>query len=67
MNKLPLTEFVRLIEQDSLVSTLTKRELFAAMAMMGSLANPDIDVNFTSEVASDSVLAADALIRELNK
>ena len=42
---------------------LTKRELFAAMAMQGSLLDgKDID-----EVAFYSVRAADLLIAELNK
>jgi hypothetical protein len=41
---------------------LTKREYFAAMAMQGLLANPNI-----SCVTSDAVLYADKLIEALNK
>lgn len=45
---------------------LSKREYFAAMALQGLLANEktvDIDIS----VAQLSVIAADALIEELNK
>ena len=41
---------------------LTKREYFAAMAMQGLLANPNI-----SCVTSDAVLYADKLISALNE
>jgi hypothetical protein len=41
---------------------LTKREYFAAMAMQGLLANPNI-----SCVTSDAVLYADKLIEALNE
>jgi len=41
---------------------LTKREYFAAMALQGLLANPNISV-----VTSDAVIYADRLIEELNK
>ena len=43
---------------------LTKRELFAAMAMQGILANPSWDVHDVPVVA---VEAADALLAELAK
>ncbi len=45
--------------------TLTKRELFAAMAMQGLLAH-DSDRRI-AYIADDAVEAADALIAELNK
>jgi hypothetical protein len=45
-----------------LIKGLSKREYFAAMAMQGLLANPNISV-----VTSDAVLYADKLIAELNK
>ena len=50
------------------VAGLTKRELFAAMAMQGELASygPDPGPR-TSSVARFSVEMADALIAELNK
>ena len=47
------------------VSGLTKRELFAAMAMQGLLAH-DSDRRI-AYIADDAVEAADALIAELNK
>jgi len=43
---------------------LTKRELFAAMAMQGLLSNPEVRYK---NIAIDSVEIADALIEELNK
>jgi hypothetical protein len=43
---------------------LTKRELFAAMAMQGYLSNPGTDGDLT-EIAEDAVDAADALIKGL--
>lgn len=45
-------------------ATLTKRELFAAMAMMGCLANPVLDGSVKT-VAKDAINAADALIAQL--
>jgi len=45
---------------------LTKRELFAAMAMQGLLSNPELSAEFEA-YASDSVKFADALIDGLNK
>lgn len=44
---------------------LTKRELYAAMAMQGLLANEDITT--FSELASDAVSMADKLINALEK
>jgi len=44
---------------------LTKRELFAAMAMQGILSNGEI--SHEVEVAKNALLYADALINELNK
>lgn len=46
---------------------LTKRELFAAMAMQGILANPERIGGKDQELAQYSVMLADALIEELNK
>jgi hypothetical protein len=46
----------------SIYQGLTKREYFAAMALQGLLANPNISV-----VTSDAVLYADRLIAELNQ
>jgi hypothetical protein len=45
---------------------LTKREIFAAMAMQGLMANID-PVNHKDYIAENSVKIADALIKELNK
>lgn len=51
------------IEQHTAFSLgLTKREYFAAMAMQGLLANPNI-----SCVTSDAVLYGDKLIKALNE
>ena len=44
---------------------LTKRELIAAMAMQGLLANPNVCMAFDT-VAAMAVRAADALIERLN-
>lgn len=44
---------------------LTKRELFAAMALQGILSNSRIEV--TKETSKLAVVLADALITELNK
>ncbi|GAB6121106.1 hypothetical protein [Dysgonomonas termitidis] len=44
---------------------LTKRELFAAMAMQGILADPE--VSDAIKASSFAVKCADALINELNK
>jgi len=43
---------------------LTKRELFAAMAMQGMLSSPEVRYK---NISIDSVEIADALIKELNK
>ena len=48
---------------------ITKRELFAAMAMMGYMSHPQnagMDASF-EVTASDAVGFADALIKQLNK
>lgn len=45
---------------------LSKRELFAAMAMQGLTVNPKIGATL-SEVATDAVRMADVLISELEK
>jgi hypothetical protein len=47
-------------------SGLTKRELFAAMALQGLLADPYSTQEF-ADMASMSVQVADALIAELSK
>lgn len=49
--------------------TLTKRELFAAMAMQGILSNGScVDENaYTNIITKDAVRMADALIEQLNK
>lgn len=46
---------------------LTKRELFAAMAMQGILANPERIGGKDQELTQYSVMLADALLTELNK
>ena len=47
---------------------LTKRELFAAMAMQGYLANPNVDPDTAVKAyAKHSVTYADALIAALEK
>lgn len=43
---------------------LTKRELFAAMAMQGIISSPQFAV---AEIATDAVRLADELIEALNK
>jgi acetolactate synthase regulatory subunit len=45
---------------------LTKRELFAAMAMQGLLGNPNVH-NVNIDMIVDSVKIADSLIKALNK
>ncbi|TFD96694.1 hypothetical protein E2605_07695 [Dysgonomonas capnocytophagoides] len=52
---------------DYMSSGLTKRELFAAMAMQGILANPERIGGKDQELTQYSVILADALINELNK
>ena len=53
---------------DEPINGLTKRELFAAMAMEGNLASLSANTTYSAEeAASDAVLCADALIKELNK
>lgn len=46
---------------------LTKRELFAAMAMQGLLANPRGSEVKRDIVVSEAVFVADALLKELAK
>lgn len=46
---------------------LTKRELFAAMAMQGILANSERIGGKDQELTQYSVMLSDALINELNK
>lgn len=46
---------------------ITKRELFAAMAMQGILANPHQEVVNIKNIARASVEQADDLLRELDK
>lgn len=53
-------------EGDCLRPGLTKRELFAAMAMQGMLANPE-KCSVYKEVAEVAVLFADNLLAELAK
>jgi len=49
-------------------SGLTKREHFAAMAMQGLLSSFGVhDVTAYDEIASDAVMAADALLKEIEK
>lgn len=48
-------------------SGLTKRELFAAMAMQGLYANTDYSGNTVHDITSICLAAADSLIEELNK
>ena len=45
---------------------LIKRELFAAMALQGLLANPSIDGTH-QDIANDAVDYADALLKALNQ
>lgn len=54
-------------EEDVYNHGLTKRELFAAMAMQGLLANPARAGGNDSEYSEYSVNIADALITSLNK
>ena len=46
---------------------LTKRELFAAMAMQGMLSNPDWPEKNTVDYPRNAVRLADALLAELAK
>ena len=48
------------------ITYLTKRELFAAMAMQGLLSNPDAHEIPSEMIIEDSVKIADYLIYELN-
>jgi hypothetical protein len=51
---------------DHEVPGLTKREYFAAMAMQGMLANPEIEDSFKT-ISSSAVDVADYIIEALNK
>lgn len=46
---------------------LSKRDLFAAMAMQGLLANPEHGYNTMSGLVHDATVYADALFAELAK
>lgn len=46
---------------------LTKRELFAAMALQGILSNAAMNGDPADQIAIDAVAAADALLAELAK
>ena len=46
---------------------LTKREYFAAMALQGLLANPDLTKTDDATIAMTCIDAADSLIKALNK
>lgn len=54
-------------EEDVYNHGLTKRELFAAMAMQGYCSTRDTFGNTPTELAKMAILNADALINELNK
>lgn len=55
------------VNESEMYTGLTKRELFAAMAMQGSLAGaPGEHLSFET-LARNSILYADALIAELSK
>ena len=49
------------------IDGMTLRVYFAATAMQGLISNPDIEDLSCEEVASDSVMYADALIEALEK
>ena len=49
------------------IAGLTKRELFAAMAMQGHCANPEMSETIARSIAIMSVEQADALLAELAK
>lgn len=60
--------FQAAVDKEGLCIGLTKREQFAMAAMQGLLASlGQHDVTAASELASDSVLFADALLSELDK
>lgn len=54
-------------EEDVYNHGLTKRELFAAMAMQGILSNPERVGGTDKELTQYSVMLANALINELNE
>jgi hypothetical protein len=45
---------------------LTKKEYFAALALQGFLASPTTENNTIQELAQSAVLAAEALMEELD-
>lgn len=51
---------------DKQAGGLSRRELFAAMAMQGFCSNPNRDENYETDAAS-AIKQADALIAELDK
>jgi len=55
-----------LVFPDAFNSGLTKRELFAAMAMQGFISNTNAKGSL-EDFASDSVKLADALLKKLDK
>lgn len=55
------------IEKLTPAGGLTKRELFAAMAMQGFLANPDFTDDSCETTAELSVSASAALVKQLEK
>lgn len=62
----PLPDYMHYQSQDA-ASGLTRRELFAAMAMQGFAADPDTGDTGAAELANAAVAWADALIAELDK
>lgn len=54
-------------QQESINLGLTKRELFAAMAMQGLCANPYWTKSTHANIAQGAALYADALLSELEK
>lgn len=60
--------FSAVVDQEGLCTGLTKREQFAMAAMQGLLSSfGQHDVTDYGEIASDSVMAADTLLAELDK
>lgn len=54
------------LTNDTSKYSLSKRELFAAMAMQGMLSNSKINTFQRTDIAHQSVMCADALIMKLN-
>jgi len=56
------------IDNNNIFSTgLSKRELFAAMALQGILSNSNVDVKKLSDIEIIAIKHADYLIKQLNK